>query len=108
MRRACVREGCGGEGWLRGEKEAVKGEGRMAEAKKEAGKANGRECPKCGALIDHLRYWERAINSGEYWLDGFRNMRISNVDEFYFLCPECGKVLFNDIEAAKKFLRGQP
>jgi hypothetical protein len=22
--------------------------------------------------------------------------------------PECGKILFNDIEAAKKFLRGQP
>jgi hypothetical protein len=35
-------------------------------------------------------------------------MRVSAVDECYFLCPECGKILFNDIEAAKKFLRGQP
>jgi hypothetical protein len=41
----------------------------MAEAEKEAVKANSRRCPKCGALIDHLYYWERAINSGEYWPD---------------------------------------
>jgi hypothetical protein len=65
-------------------------------------------CPKCGAEIDHLDYWERAINTGEYWQDGFHDVITSNVDEYYFLCPECGKILFNDIEAAKKFLRGQP
>jgi hypothetical protein len=45
---------------------------------------------------------------GEYWPGGLHNMRVSAVDECYFLCPECGKILFNDIEAAKKFLRGQP
>jgi hypothetical protein len=33
-------------------------------------------------------------------------MRVSDVDEFYFICPECGKILFDDIEAAGKFLRG--
>jgi ribosomal protein S27AE len=80
----------------------------MAEGEKEAVKADGRRCPKCGALIDHLDYWERAINTGEYRVDGFHNIITSNVDEFYFLCPECGKILFVDIEAAKKFLRGQP
>jgi NMD protein affecting ribosome stability and mRNA decay len=37
--------------------------------------ANGRRCPKCGAVIDHLDYWERAINTGEYWPDGFHNVR---------------------------------
>jgi hypothetical protein len=57
----------------------------MAEGEKEAVKANGRRCPKCGALIDHLDYWERAINSGEYRVDGFHNIITSNVDEFYFL-----------------------
>jgi uncharacterized C2H2 Zn-finger protein len=65
-------------------------------------------CPKCGAVIDHLRYWEGAINSGEYWPDGFRNVSVSDVDEYYFLCPECGRILFDDIEVADKSLRGQP
>jgi Zn ribbon nucleic-acid-binding protein len=64
---------------------------------------DGRRCPKCGALIDHLDYWERAINTGECWQDGFHNVIASDVYEHYFLCLECGKVLFNDIEAAKKF-----
>jgi hypothetical protein len=54
----------------------------------EAVKANGRRCPKCGAMIDHLDYWERAINTGEYWQDGFHNVIASDVDECYFLCPE--------------------
>jgi len=69
-------------------------------------KADGRRCLKCGAMIDHLDYWERAINTGEYWRDGFRDVTPSHVDEYYFLCPECGRILFNDIEAAEKFLRG--
>jgi predicted nucleic acid-binding Zn-ribbon protein len=58
--------------------------------------ANGRRCPKCGAVIDHLDYWERAINTGEYWPGWIPQ------------CPECGRMLFNDIEAGEKFLRGQP
>jgi hypothetical protein len=70
----------------------------MADAGNETVKADGRRCPKCGALINHLDYWERAINTGEYWRDGFRDVIPSDVDEFYFLCPECGKILFNDIE----------
>ena len=70
--------------------------------------ANGRRCPKCGAVIEYLDYWERAINTGEYWQDGFRDVTPSHVDEYYFLCPECGKILFDNIEAAEKFLRGQP
>jgi hypothetical protein len=80
----------------------------MADAGNGDVKADGRRCPKCGAMIDHLDYWERTINTGEYWRDGFHNIITSNVDECYSLCPECGKILFNDIEAAEKFLRGQP
>ncbi|MCC6024446.1 MAG: hypothetical protein LM600_07070, partial [Thaumarchaeota archaeon] len=53
-------------------------------------------------------YWEGAINAGEYWRDGFRDVTPSHVDEYYFLCPECVRILFDDIEAAEKFLRGQP
>jgi uncharacterized C2H2 Zn-finger protein len=87
---------------------AVKDEGWRAEAKKEAVKADGRRCPKCGAVIHHLRYWERAINSDKYRIDGFHNVIASDVGEYYFLCPECGKILFDDMEAADKFLRGQP
>jgi hypothetical protein len=41
-------------------------------------------------------------------VDGFHNLNTSDVDEYCLLCPECGKVLFDDIEVAKKFLRGQP
>jgi tRNA(Ile2) C34 agmatinyltransferase TiaS len=36
----------------------------MADAGREAVKAGGWRCPKCGALIDHPRYRGRAINSG--------------------------------------------
>jgi hypothetical protein len=44
----------------------------MADAGNEAvKKASGGRCPKCGAMIDYLDYWEKAVNSGEYWPDGF-------------------------------------
>jgi predicted RNA-binding Zn-ribbon protein involved in translation (DUF1610 family) len=36
------------------------------------------------------------------------NIRVDYVIEFYFLCPECGKILFSHEEAARKFLKGQP
>jgi hypothetical protein len=81
MRRACVREGCEGE-WP--------------------------EMPEMRAVIHHLRYRGKAINTAEYRVDGFHNVITSDVDEYCLLCPECGKILFNDIEVAKKFLRGQP
>ena len=56
------------------------------------------EVPEVRAVIDHLDYWERAINAGEYWRDGLRDVTPSHVDEYYFLCPECGRIPFNDIE----------
>jgi hypothetical protein len=63
-------------------------------------------------MIHYLDYWERAINQAinyeKYSLDEFHNMRMSDVDEFYLLCPECGKILFDNIEVADKFLKGQP
>jgi hypothetical protein len=65
-------------------------------------------CPKCGAVIDHLDCWEGAINMGEYWRDGLRDVIPSDVDEYYLLCPECGGIPFDDMEAAEKFLGGQP
>jgi predicted RNA-binding Zn-ribbon protein involved in translation (DUF1610 family) len=80
----------------------------MADAGSEAVKADGRRCPKCGAIIYYLYYWEKAINCGEYWPDGFHEIRTDYVIEFYFLCPECGKILFDREEAADKFLKGQP
>ena len=48
------------------------------------------------------------MNTGEYRVDGFHNIIASDVYEYYFLCPKCGKILFDDMEAADKFLRGQP
>ena len=60
------------------------------------------------ALIHHLRYRGKAMNTGEYRVDGFHNIIASDVYEYYFLCPKCGKILFDDMEAADKFLRGQP
>ena len=51
---------------------------------------------------------EEGDKLGEYWPDGFHNIRHSDFEEFYFLCLECGKVLFDHIEVAEKFLRGQP
>jgi hypothetical protein len=83
-------------------------DGRGGEGGWEGGWPEMPEIPKCGAVIHHLRYWERVINCGEYWLDGFHNLNTSDVDECYFLCPECGRILFDDIEIADKFLEGQP
>ena len=45
---------------------------------------------------------------GEYWLDVYHDIRTDHAIEFYFLCPECGKILFDREEAARKFLEGQP
>jgi hypothetical protein len=39
-------------------------------------------------------------------VDGFHNLNTSDVDEYYLLCLECGKILFNNMEAADKFLKG--
>jgi hypothetical protein len=72
-------------------------------------KVNGRRCPKCWAMIEYLCYWEKAVNSGEYWPDGFHNITTDYVVECYFMRPECGEILFfDDVEAADKLLRGQP
>ena len=39
------------------------------------------------------------------------NIKLQNItidiEESYFLCPECSKMLFDHEEAADKFLRGQ-
>jgi hypothetical protein len=48
-------------------------------------------------MIDYLYYWERAINTAKYRVDGFHNVIASDVDEYHFLCPEYGKILFDDI-----------
>jgi hypothetical protein len=55
----------------------------MADDEEIVEEANGRWCPKCGAIIDHLDYWEKAVNSGEYWPDGLHNIRTDYVTKFY-------------------------
>jgi len=60
------------------------------------------------AMIDHLDYWERAINMGEYRRDGLLDATPSHADEYHLPCPECNKILSNDIKAARKFLKDQP
>jgi ribosomal protein S27AE len=72
----------------------------MANAGNESVRVGGRRCPKCGATIEHLCYWEKAVNIGEYWPDGLHNMRTDYVIECYFACPKCGEILFfDDVEA---------
>jgi hypothetical protein len=41
-------------------------------------------------------------------VDRFRNVIASDVDEYYLLCSECGRILFDDIEAADRSLKGLP
>jgi hypothetical protein len=38
----------------------------------------------------------------------FHNLSTSDVDEYYSYCLECGRILFDDVEAADKSLKGQP
>ena len=79
----------------------------MTDAGDESVKADGRRCPKCGAVIKYLYYWEKAVNIEEYWPDGFHIIRTDHVIKFYFMCPECRKILFSHEEATRKFLKGQ-
>jgi predicted RNA-binding Zn-ribbon protein involved in translation (DUF1610 family) len=95
------------QGVVRSEKRECWLGGREIEMKKETEKAGNPKCPKCGAIIGHLYYWRRTINFGKYRVDGFHNLSTSSVDECYFLCPECGRILFDDMEAADKSLKGQ-
>ena len=67
------------------------------------------KCPKCKKEIDYLNY----IESGEmqYRFRVINNNTFFEQNEFYpdnasiyFECPECGEILFTNIEEAIKFL----
>ena len=64
-------------------------------------------CPKCGAEIDHLAWfekvWQKAIFNGE----NYSNWDTVSVIEGYYACPKCGAELFGAEEEARKFLRGE-
>jgi uncharacterized C2H2 Zn-finger protein len=85
-------------------------EENMADAGRETMEVGGRRCPRCGAIIHYLDYWRRVINCREYRLDGSYCIMMKimiDIEESYFLCPECNKMLFDHEEDADKFLRGQ-
>jgi len=77
-------------------------------------------CPKCGAEIHTLNYYEKAwskatfglieihLPSGEreYRRD-YRSWDTVRVIDVEYRCPECDEVLFTSEEEAEKFLRGE-
>jgi len=71
-------------------------------------------CPKCGEEIGHLmgyaRVWQEYKMSidreGDEWCE-FTGLSTSTNDSDEFNCPECTRLLFTDIEEAKRFLKGE-
>ena len=65
-------------------------------------------CPKCGAEIDHLIYYESGWLA--YTYDGKDYIRAEGLDIFKgsaYACPICGEFLFESETKAQKFLRGE-
>jgi DNA-directed RNA polymerase subunit RPC12/RpoP len=70
-------------------------------------------CPECGKEISYLLV-ER-VEGGMAELDEEGELEYEWADDYYgdeavglrYICPECGKVLFEDEYDAEAFLRGE-
>jgi hypothetical protein len=77
------------------------------------------KCPKCGAVIRSLNYYEKAWNRALFMIHVVRSDgRVFYSPEYYdwdtveviegeYRCPECGEVLFTSEEEAEDFLTGE-
>jgi len=61
-------------------------------------------CPKCGKEIDRLNYWQKKIEEAYFDGEGYDWWDSDVVIERGYECPECGELLFDNEEDAKKFL----
>ena len=70
-------------------------------------------CPKCGEEIAHLTRFTKVWHEYKFSIDEEGNEQHEFVDSTVdgdndeFECPECGILLFEDIEEAEKFLKGE-
>lgn len=64
-------------------------------------------CPECGSKLDYLLYVEEALNTAKFYGDDYHSWDTVAVQDSWYECPECEKILFRDRELANKFLRGE-
>jgi uncharacterized protein with PIN domain len=70
-------------------------------------------CPKCGAEIDHLDYYEVAevLYEAEYYGDSdygdFSEPEVMFVNEQYYRCPRCGETLAENEEKARSIMEAE-
>ena len=72
------------------------------------------KCPRCGMEIDYLINIcteeiesDFTINSMGYGEYDEMDANPIPIDDGFFMCPECGKILFFDEQTATKFLKGE-
>jgi ssDNA-binding Zn-finger/Zn-ribbon topoisomerase 1 len=70
------------------------------------------KCPKCGAEIDHLDYYEvsEVLYEAEYYGDvnyaDLREAEVIFVKEQYYRCPKCGETVAEDENEANEIIKG--
>jgi hypothetical protein len=68
-------------------------------------------CKFCGEEIEHLEYWEWRLMKTKYFGGGFAvDQKWEDEGSRYgagFRCPKCGRILFEYLDEADKFLKGR-
>lgn len=63
------------------------------------------ECPKCGEVVDHLKWYGVKLYDNEEKKDEMAERVCSSVDMIIYECPWCGEVLFETVKDAREFLK---
>ena len=83
------------------------------EAERVANALKPPRCPKCGAEIDHLRYYAYELQRADFWIcHGYAEYdNWDTVGDIKgkpdYECPNCGEPLFHSEDKAEEFLRGE-
>ena len=72
------------------------------------------KCPKCGVKIDNLINICTEEIESDFTINDMGYGEYDEIDanpipinDGFFICPECGKILFYDEQSAIKFLKGE-
>jgi len=85
----------------------------MDEAEEVAGSLKPPRCPRCGAEIDHLRFfgYELVRADAIFFHNKIEYIRWFSIGDFAddveYRCPKCDALLFRSEDEALKFFRGE-